>query len=336
MTATLTPTTSKTLFGNGPLLPRRPLGTTGLEVPILAYGASSLGGVYGPIDENRGIRAVLTALDCGLDFIDVSPAYGGTLAETVLGRALAGVPRDRYLLSTKVGKNTPIGGYGGDRFDYTEKAIRASVEASLDRLGVDHLDFLILHDIEYEGRRHVETALGEGLETLKALKEEGVTRFIGASTYPMAVWRRILEADGIDVILTHNHYALCDTQLLSLLDVCRGKGIGVINSSPLACGLLTEKGPPAWHPASAMDRARVHHAAELCRARGTTLEQLAISFAVNHPDIPTTLTTSSSPERLLASIQAARTALDTGLVDEVRHLLGPMVNRDWAFAENVS
>lgn len=312
---------------------RRPLGQTGLTVPILAYGASSLGGVYGAIDEATGIRAVQVALERGLDYLDVSPAYGGTQAETVLGKALHGVPRDRYLLSTKVGKFTPPGGYGGDEFNYSRPRILASVEDSLRRLGTDHLDLLFLHDIEYHGQRYVPQALGEGLDTLRELKQRGVVRFIGLATYPMPLWRRVVQTCDLDVIMTHSHYALNDTQLLELLPTCAQRGIGVVNSSPLALGLLTARGPAAWHPATAEQRALVAKAVARCQEAGTTLEALAVSFAVAEERIPTTLTTSSSPVRLAQSIDAALTPPDLGLVAEVRRLIAPLIDHDWNFGD---
>ena len=315
------------------VMPRRPLGRTGLTVPILSYGASSLGGVYGTLDEAAGIQAVHLAVERGVDYFDVSPAYGGTVAETVLGKALRGIPRDRYLLSTKAGKFTPPGGYGGDEFNYSRPRLLASVEDSLRRLGTDHLDLLFLHDIEYHGQRHVPQALGEGLDTLRELKRQGVVRFIGLATYPMALWRRVVQECDLDVIMTHSHYALNDTQLLELLPTCARRGIGVVNSSPLALGLLTARGPAPWHPATAEQRAVVAQAVDCCRAAGTTLEALAVSFAVAHPDIPTTLTTSSSPVRLAQSIDAALTPPDPALVTEVRRLIAPLIDHDWNFGE---
>ena len=137
----------------------RPLGHTGINVSSLSFGASSLGGVFREVSEAEGIAAVHTALDLGINYFDVAPAYGGTRAETVLGRALRGVPRDGFYLSTKVGKYTSPTSYGEDHFDYSRERIRASLDESARRLGVDYFDIVHLHDIEYEGRRHVEWAL---------------------------------------------------------------------------------------------------------------------------------------------------------------------------------
>jgi len=111
----------------------RPLGNTGLRVSVLGFGASPLGGVFRAIDEKDGVTAVRTALDLGVNLIDVSPYYGATRAETVLGRALHGVDRDSYVLATKVGR------YGEHAFDFSAARVLASVEESLTQLGVDHL-----------------------------------------------------------------------------------------------------------------------------------------------------------------------------------------------------
>src|SRR5208283_5607165 len=115
-----------------------PLGKTGLNVSRLSFGATAIGGVYGKVDEAEGIRAVHTGLDLGINYFDVAPAYGGTVAETVLGKALRSIPRDRYYLSTKAGKYTQPGGYGDDRLDYSRARIRASLEESSLRLGTDY------------------------------------------------------------------------------------------------------------------------------------------------------------------------------------------------------
>src|SRR5437764_1164161 len=109
----------------------------------LGFGASPLGGVFGHADEEEGIRAVRRAVDLGISYFDVSPFYGDTRAETVLGKALRGVPRDSYYLSTKIGR------YGNDEFDFSSARVRPSIEESMSRLGVDRLDLVLCHDIEF-------------------------------------------------------------------------------------------------------------------------------------------------------------------------------------------
>ena len=162
------------------------LGNTGLEVSNISFGASSLGGVFHDINEMHAIEAVHTALQVGINYIDVAPAYGATKAERVLGKALRNIPRSSYFISTKVGKSTAAGGYGVDIFDYSYDAIMRSIDESASRIGVDYFDIIYLHDIEYNNREHTEWALKEGIETLQYLKSIGS---IGSATLvKIALW----------------------------------------------------------------------------------------------------------------------------------------------------
>ena len=149
------------------------LGKTGMNVSRLSFGASALGAVFHPVDETEAIAAVHAALDLGINYFDVAPAYGGTLSETVLGKALRGIARDRYYLSTKVGNYTEPGSYGNDRLDYSRTRIRASLDESAKRLGSHYFDIIHIHDIEYQDRKHTEWALTEGYDTVQELKREG-------------------------------------------------------------------------------------------------------------------------------------------------------------------
>ena len=113
------------------------LGRTGLKVSVISFGASSLSAVFHSVDEGEAIKAVHAALDAGINYFDVAPAYGGTVSETILGKALKGISRHRYFLSTKVGKYTAPDKYGSDLLDYSEKRINQSITESTARLGTD-------------------------------------------------------------------------------------------------------------------------------------------------------------------------------------------------------
>lgn len=308
---------------------RRPLGRTGLVVSALSFGASSLGAVFHPVDEKDAVRAVHAALDLGITYLDVAPAYGGTRAETVLGTALRGIPRDRYLLSTKVGKHSAPGTYGDDTLDYSRAGIRRSLEASAARLGTDYFDIVHIHDIEYLGRRHTEWALGEGLDSVEELKHEGRIGAVSFGTYPMDLWERILATKRVDAALVHNHYSLHDTRLLELLPSAYDTGVGIINGSPYGSGLLTDRGPAAWHPASAAQREVFRTAAAFCAAQGTSIGKLAIQFASQHPDIPTTLFSSGNPDSVGRTVAWAAEPFDPALVAAVQAILAPVLNVDW-------
>jgi len=307
------------------------LGRAKIQVSALSFGASALGGVFGSVDEAQAIQAVHAALDCGINTFDVAPAYGGTRSEVVLGKALQGIPRHRFRLSTKVGKYSEPDSYGKDTFDYSRTRIRASFAESAARLGTDYFDILHLHDIEYDQRKHTEWALSEGLEAVQELKREGRIGAVGFGIYPLDLWQRLFRDYDIDAALVHNHYCLNDTTLEGLLTLAQARGIGVINGSPFASGLLTERGPAEWHPAKADDRATFRRAMEFCRTEGVAISKLALQFASQHPDIPTTLFSSASPESVRRNVQWHEEPYDVALLGRVQEILHPVLNKQWTY-----
>lgn len=307
------------------------LGKTGLKVSVLSFGASALGGVFHAVDEKQGIRAVHAALDAGINYFDVAPAYGGTLAETVLGKALKDIPRERYFLSTKAGKYTKPGAYGNDRFDYTEKTIRSGLDASMQRLGVDYLDIVHLHDFEYQNGRHVEAAFAKGFPTLVALKSEGRIGAVGAGIYTMDVWQRVIKEAPVDVILMHNHYCLNDTRGIELVAPCAQINIGIINASPFASGLLTGSEIASWHPAGPQHRQLFEQAAQFCKRAGYPLPKLAFQFAAQNDLFPTTMFSTARESSVKRNLEWYTEPIDTSLLSEVQNILAPVMNHQWDY-----
>jgi L-galactose dehydrogenase len=310
---------------------KRRLGKTNLQVSALSFGASALGGVFRNVKEEAAIASVHAALEAGINYFDVAPAYGGTRSETVLGKALKGITRDRYMLSTKVGKYTNPDAYGEDTLDYSRARIRASLNESAARLGTDYFDIIHIHDIEYQNRQHAEWALGEGLDALHELKREGRIGAVSFGIYPVDLWERILKDYDIDAGLIHNHYCLNDTRLLNLLPVAQVKDVGIINASPFASGLLTDRGPADWHPATKEDRALFQQAAALCKEYGTSISQLAFQFSTQHPEIPTTMFSTADVGSVARNLEWFSTPFDADLAKQVQSLLAPVANKDWAY-----
>jgi L-galactose dehydrogenase len=307
------------------------LGKTGLKVSSLSFGASALGGVYSEVDESESIRAVHTALDLGINYLDVSPAYGGTKAETILGKALKGIPRERYFLSTKVGKHTNPACYGEDMFDFSRAGIRASLEKSAQRLGTDYFDIVHIHDIEYQHRQHTERAMTEGMESLLELKKEGRIGNISFGIYPMDLWHRIFRELPINAALVHNHYTLNDIRALELLPVAEQRGIGIINGSPFASGLLSGREAPGWHPVTAIDRHLFRQAAVFCEKRGVPISKLALQFSSQSGKFPTTLFSSSRPDSVRHNVAWHEEPFDPDLLMEVQRILAPVMNKQWDY-----
>lgn len=298
----------------------RPLGKTGLVVSTLSYGASSLGSVFRSIDESEGISAVHTALDLGINFIDVSPYYGLTKAETVLGKALKGIPRDKYYLATKLGR------YGEDEFDFSTQRITGSVDESLARLGVDYLDLIQCHDIEFVS---LDQIVNESIPALRKLQEQGKVRLVGITGLPINTFRYVLDRTEVDTILSYCHYSLNDTALLDLVPYLKERGVGIINASPLSMGLLSNRGSPDWHPAPEVIKETCAQAAAFCREQGVDIAQLAIQFSVSNPDLPTTLVGTANPNNIEKNARWTEDPIDQALLAEVLKILEPIHNRTW-------
>jgi aryl-alcohol dehydrogenase-like predicted oxidoreductase len=279
-----------------------------------------LGGVFGAIDEKAGIACVHRALELGINFLDVSPYYGQTKAETVLGQALHGVPRDSYFLATKVGR------YGENEFDFSRARVLRSVRESCLRLGVDRIDLVQCHDIEFGDLRQI---IEETLPALRELQSEGVVRAVGITGLPLQIFREVLAATDVDTILSYCRYSLNDTSLASLLPPLQEKGVGVISASPLSMGLLTRRGAPDWHPAPEEIKTACRRAAEYCNAHGADIAQLALQYATREERIAVTLVGTAKAENIESNVRWIEAAMDESLLAAVLEILQPIHNRTW-------
>ena len=303
----------------------RLLGSTGMSVSCLSFGASSLGSVFRDVGLDACIETVQAALAGGMNFLDVSPAYGGTLAELRLGRALEGVPRDRYHLATKIGSYSEARG----DYDYSKASTERSVEHSLKRLGLDYVDLIQCHDVEFADHDQI---VNETLPALLALKEQGTVRHVGITGLPLKVFRSIIDRVGpgvVETVLSFCHYELNDTSLADLIPYFQQKGVGIINASPTGMGLLTGRGAPSWHPASPAIQTVCRRAVKHCRSRGVDPVKLAVQFSCSHPDIATTLVGSANPQNIRDNIAFLNEPIDEGLLAEVREILKPIHNHNF-------
>ncbi len=288
---------------------------------MLGLGAANLGGVYGAVDERQAIHTVHRAFELGVTLFDASPYYGNTLAETVLGKALQTLSRDRFVLSTKAGR------YGPNDFDFSPARLRRSLDESLRRLHTDHVDLFLLHDVEFSD---LDRTLQEGLPAIAALKATGKVRHIGFTGLPLAIFRRALVLRvPFDVVMSYCHATLLDTTLDQLAPSLAERGIGLLNASAAAMGLLSSHGPREWHPAPPAMRAACRRAAELCTARGVELAELALSFTCSLPGPAATLCGTADPRELERNVQAVTTPPDPELLAAVRGLLAEVFDQTW-------
>lgn len=308
------------------------LGKAGLRLSNLSFGASSLGGVFHGIREDDGIRAVHTAVDNGINFIDVSPYYGHLKAEIVLGKALQEIPRDKYYLSTKVGR---YGKDGVNTWDYSAKRVTESVYESMKRLHVDYIDLINVHDIEFQASLDggLQKVVDETLPALIALRDKGVVGHVGITDLQPENLKWVIEHcdDGmVESILNFCHYSLNDTLLTEYLDFFENHGVGVINASPLSMGLLSSRGTPDWHPAPQALKEACAQAATFCQQEGYPIEKLAIQFSTSlNPRITSTLFSSANPVNVLKNINYVNEPMDANMVKEVQTIIGDQMFVRW-------
>jgi len=295
----------------------------GPAVSVLALGGASLGGVYQDVSQAEADAVVAAALDAGINLVDVAPYYGLTRAETALGAALKGRPRDSFVLMTKIGR------YGDKAWDFSREATLRSLDESRVRLGVDTIDVLQCHDIEHGDRRQL---LDEALPLMRELKSQGAIGRIGVTGYDLGLLEEVALSEGVDTVMAYCTYTLQDQRLADSARRLNAAGISVFNASPLGMGLLTDQGPPDWHPGHASVHAAAAEAARLCREAGTDLSRIALQFALQTAaaqGIASTVVGMSKPSNLTRNVEALTTPLDAGLLAAVEAVLAPVLNQGW-------
>ena len=308
--------------GQGSNMEYRILGKTGLKVSALSFGASSLGSMFREVEESKAIETVRTALDLGINFIDVSPFYGLTRAETVLGKALKGVPRDSYYLATKLGR------YGDDleSFDFSLARVKSSIDESLQRMGVDCIDIIQCHDIEYGD---LDQVVNEAIPAMREVQKEGKVGFVGITGLPLKPFSTVINQVDVDTIQSYCHYCLNDTALADMLPYLKSKDMGIISSAPLAMRLLSGGTLPDWHPSPQEVRDGCSKAVAYCKERGEDISKLALQFSLANPDIHAVFVGTANPDRIRQNVAWAEEPLDETLLAEVLAMLKPVHNMTW-------
>ncbi|MDD4534788.1 MAG: aldo/keto reductase, partial [Prevotella sp.] len=277
--------------------------------------------------EKRGIDAVFTAINEGINIIDVSPYYGYYKAETVLGKALKDIPRDKFFLSTKVGR---YGEDGHNTWDYSAKRAKESVYESMERLHLDYIDIINVHDIEFADLNQV---ANETIPALVELKEKGVVKHVGCTDLQLENLKWIIEhvPEGtIESVMNFCHFCLNDDKLLDFLDFFEEHHVGVLNASPFSMGLLTQRGTPDWHPAPQPLKDACKRAVEFCSESDYPIEKLAMQYSTSEPRIATTIFSTTRPENLKQNIDYANAPIDWEMVKKVKEIIGDQQRVSWS------
>ena len=296
------------------------LGTTGLQVSTIGFGASPFGNVFGKVTDNQCQEAIDAAMAGGINFFDVSPYYGSGLAEERLGRALAG-KRSSILLATKCGRN------GVNDFDFSADGILRSLEQSLQRLQTSYIDLLQAHDVEFADP---ETVLRETLPAMLDLQNQGKVRCIGITSYQLQMLARLASECTVDTALSYCRYNLLAKDLDQLLlPVLQQRGVGLINASPFHMGLLTEAGPPSWHPAPDVVKQAARKIVAACLEHGIAPSQIALRFCLDHPYVSTTLVGMASAEQVEENLRALTLPVDRSLIARLNEIVNPVQDIVW-------
>ncbi len=297
----------------------RILGKTGLNISVLGFGVSPVGNVFEAVDEADAINALHYGIDHGINYFDVAPFYGDTLAETRLGKALAGKRQD-IILATKCCRYI-------DHFDFSYDRVIKGIDESLKRLQTDYVDVFQLHDIEFGTTEQV---LNEALPALQKVKESGKARFIGITGLPVRYLAYIARQVEIDTVLSWAHFNLVEDEINDeLVPLSLEKGFGLMNAAPFMQRILTDASLPAWHrsPKALKDIQPVLLAA--CQKYGLSLSDVALSYAISHPQIATTIAGMCEVNTVEKNIRAVDLVIPDALLKDIEVLAAPVKNLMW-------
>lgn len=295
------------------------LGHSTVAVTELGFGGGPLGGLFEPLDDDTAAGALAAAWDSGIRYYDTSPHYGIGHSERRTGELLGEKPRESYTLSTKVGRllvPQDAEGRTDEAFqvpathrrvwDFSRDGILRSVDDSLERMGVDRIDVLFLHDAE----ERFETALRDGFPALAELRAQGVVGAVGAGLADSALLTRLVEETDADVVMLAGRYTLLDQRALNdLLPACLRRGTSVLAAAVFNSGLLATPRPVEgarfdYAPASAELVRRAHRIADVCEAHGVTLPQAAMAFPLRHPAVAGIVLGMRSAEEVRRNVEA--------------------------------
>jgi D-threo-aldose 1-dehydrogenase len=309
---------------------RSPVGSTGVEVTTLGFGAAPIGNLYRAIDDETGRLAVTAAWEGGIRYFDTAPHYGLGLSERRLGAALREHPRAEFTISTKVGRvlvpnpsptgsDLERGGFAVEdilrrEYDYSRDGVLRSLDSSLDRLGVDRIDIVYVHDPD----DHMDQALREAVPTLVELRAQGVIGAVGAGMNFAEPLRRFVTETEIDVVMVAGRWTLIDRSAAPLLDDCLNLGVAVVSAAPFNSGLLARPAPPDdahfdYGPAPPDVLAAARACAQTCIAHATTLPTAALQFPLLHPAVCTVVAGMRTAHQCALNLEWARADIDEHL-----------------------
>ncbi|MCC9075743.1 aldo/keto reductase [Litorilinea aerophila] len=299
------------------MIPTATLGRNPLQVSRLGLGTAPLSGLYRPVSDEEAVTTIQYALEQGITLFDTAPLYGRGRSEALVGKALAGIPRDRYQLSTKVGRllNPETGEMG---FDFSRDGVLRSLEGSLARLQTDRVEILHIHDPD----NHLEQALEQAYPTLVELRRQGVIRAVGAGMNQWQALWHLARHGEFDCFLLAGRYTLLEQEALPFLDYCLDEGIGLLLGGVFNSGILATGPVPGARynyreaPPAILERVAAIEA--VCRRHGVPLPAAALQFARSHGAVASLVVGAVSPDEIAQNLEAWHRPIPSALWEELR------------------
>ncbi|XP_072931216.1 uncharacterized protein [Epargyreus clarus] len=282
------------------------LGTTGLKVSHVGLGGATFSNIYGKFDEAKGVELIKESLKLGVNYFETGPWYGQGTSEKTFGKALKGVPRQSFVIGSKVGRYETA---TERMFDFSAEKTEAGVDNTLALLELDYVDLIQVHDITFAPDMSV--ILKETLPALERAVKDGKARFIGIADYDLDLIKEVVEESEVKIssILSYAKGTIIDNRLQNYTMYFKDKGIGIINAAATGMGLLSNKGPQPWHPASDDIKAICRRASDYCKTKNVELARIATWYALSQPDIDTNVCGFYNVDQLVDTLEVLRTGL---------------------------
>ncbi len=260
----------------------RALGSTGLKLSIIGMGGSGFGNVYGNHQEQEALEAVHESICKGVNYFDTAYWYGQGKSEKFLGRALKGIPRKQFYIGTKIGRYEQD---TANMFDFSANRVFQSAKESLERLQMQYVDILQIHDVEFAPS--IDMLVNETLPAMNELRHSGLCNFVGITGYSLPCLLDVIIRSKIkvDCVLSYCRLTLNDSTLLPKLKLFEELDVPIINASPVSMGLLTEGSIQEWHPATPEVKQACQNAVDYCKKQKVDITKLAVNYSSSFQEV---------------------------------------------------
>ncbi|XP_013144949.1 PREDICTED: L-galactose dehydrogenase-like [Papilio polytes] len=296
------------------------LGDTGMMVSHIGLGGAAFSNIYGTYDEKRSFELIKESLNRGVNYLETGPWYGQGSSERTIGKALKDVPRSSFFIGSKVGRYEKE---PEKMFDFSVEKTEAGVDNTLALLDLDYVDLIQVHDVTFAP--DISIVLKETLPVLERAVRDGKARYIGIADYDIDLMKEIVEESEVKIstVLSYAKSTLFDNRLQNYTNYFKSKRVAVINAAATGMGLLSNKGPQPWHPASDDIKAICKRASDYCKSKNVELARIASWFTLNQPGIDVNICGFFNVEQMVDTLDL----LESGLSEHEKIVLSEVQTR---------